>query len=224
MSSPSFSALTNENASAKSFLSLPSAEMMSQEFDNICASKRHREQAMTSDQPSFGQLLEFRSGSLSSNEALRNLYADNSVVRLKRTARVLASLDNDDEKILATSDKLPSVSSPLVLAVGASQAKLQALPIMAAPARRRKLLPPAKTGMLPVSSPTELRALVEVTNSKRQEQIAHRKTHQKMLVASTCRKNQQAKSGLAFAWKSVKDVFAQQVQQLSNLLDQLALA
>ncbi|MFA7340570.1 MAG: hypothetical protein WC028_27550 [Candidatus Obscuribacterales bacterium] len=223
MSSPSFSAPTSENASAKSFLSLPSAEMMSQEFDNICASKLHREQAMTSEQPSFGQLLEFRTGSFSSNEALRNMYADNSVVRLKRTARVLASLDNDNEH-LATSDKLPAIASPLVLAVGTSQTKLQALPIMAAPARRRKLLPAAKTGMLPVSSPTELRALVEVTNSKRREQIAYRKTHQKLLSASTCRKNQHAKSGFALAWKNVKNVFAQQMQQLSNLLDQLALA
>lgn len=224
MSSPSFSAPATENASAKSFLALPSAEMISQEFDNICASKLHRQQAMTSDQPSFGQLLEFRSGSFSSNEALRNMYADNSVVRLKRTARVLASLDNGEEQNLVTSDKLPSIASPLVLAVGTSQTKLQALPIMAAPARRRKLLPAAKTGMLPVSSPTELRALVEITHSKRREQIAQKKTHKKMLSASTCRKNQHGKTGFALAWKSVKDVFAQQMQQLSNLLDQLALA
>ena len=224
MNSPSFSAPATENAPAKSFLTLPSAEMMTQEFDNICARKLHREQAMTSDQPSFGQLLEFRSGSFSSNEALCNMYADSSVVRLKRTARVLASLDINEEQNLVTSDKLPSISSPLVLAVGTSQTKLQALPIMPAPARRRKLLPAAKTGMLPVSSPTELRALVEVTNSKRREQIAHRKTHQKMLSASTCRKNQHAKTGFALAWKNVKDAFAQQMQQLNNLLDRLALA
>jgi uncharacterized phage-associated protein len=78
--------------------------------------------------------------------------------------------------------------------------------------------------MLPVSSATELRALVEVTHSKRQEQIAHKKTHQKLLSASTCRKNQQAKSGLALVWKSVKNVVAQQIRQISSLLDQLALA
>ncbi len=224
MSSPSFSAPATENASAKSFLALPSAEMMSLEFDNICASQIQRLQSLTSEQPSFGQLLEFRAGSMSSNEALRTMYADSSVVRLKRTARVLASLDNDNEQNLVTSDKLPSISSPLVLAVGASQTKLQALPIMPTPARRRNLLPAAKTGMLPVSSATELRALVEVTHSKRQEQIAHKKTHQKMLSASTCRKNQQAKSGLALVWKSVKNVVAQQMRQLSSLLDQLALA
>jgi hypothetical protein len=161
---------------------------------------------------------------MSSNEALRTMYADSSVVRLKRTARVLASLDNDNEQNLVTSDKLPSISAPLVLAVGASQTKIQALPIMPAPARKRNLLPAAKTGMLPVSSATELRALVEVTHSKRQEQIAHKKTHQKLLSASTCRKNQQAKSGLALVWKSVKNVVAQQIRQISSLLDQLALA
>lgn len=224
MSSPSFSAPAAETTSAKSFQALPSAAMMSQEFDEICASRLHREQALTSDQPTFSQLLDIRSGSMSSNEALRNMYADSSVVRLKRTARVLASLDNASEEGFVTSDKLPSISSPLVLTVGNSQTKLQALPIMPAPARRRNLLPAPKTGMLPVSSPTELRALVEITHSKRKEQIAHEKTHQKMLSASSCRKNQQAKSGFAVIWKRVKNAFAQPVRQLSSLLDQLALA
>ncbi|CAN5233001.1 hypothetical protein BH11CYA1_BH11CYA1_35830 [soil metagenome] len=223
MSSPSFSAPTTETASAKGFQVLPSASMMSQEFDDICA-RMQRDQSLTSEQPTFSQMIDIRSGSMSSNDALRNMYADSSVVTLKRSARVLASLANCDDDNLVTSDKLPSINAPLVLTVGNSQTKLQALPIMTAPARRRNLLPAPKTGMLPVSSATELRALVEISHSKKQEQIAHKKTHQKMLSASSCRKNQQAKSGFALFLKNVKLAYNQSMQQFSSFLDQLALA
>ena len=223
MSSPSFSAPTSETASAKGFQVLPSAAMMSQEFDDIC-SRMQREQSLTSDQPTFSQMLDIRSGSMSSNDALRNMYADSSVVRLKRTARVLASLATNDDESMVTSDKLPVINAPLVLSVGNSQTKLQALPIMAPPARRRSLLPAPKTGMLPISSATELRALVEISHSKKKEQIAHKKTHQKMLSASSCRKNQQAKSGFALFLKNIKVAYNQTMQQFSSFLDQLALA
>ncbi len=192
-----------EKGFATSYQVLPSVSVMTNELDSILAARQHLEQSLACDKPSF------------------NIYESASVIRLKRTARALASqtLSDDDENNFITSDKLQAIAAPLVLAVGTSQTKLQALPIIAPPARRRNLLPAPKTSMLPISSPTELRGIIRQSHSKRQEQIKARNTHQGI---SSCRVKQQSKSG-GF-WLAVKEAFAQPMRQLSHLLDQLALA
>jgi hypothetical protein len=213
-----------ETGFAKTYQVLPSASLMAEQFDSLFAAREHLEQSLTAEQPSFSRLIDARPGAMSTSETLRNMYGENNVVRLKRTARALASLSvsEDDEENFVTSDKLPSIASPLVLSVGASQTKLQALPIMQAPARRRNLLPAPKTNMLPVSSPTELRALIKDSHSKRQEQISYRKTRQGMQSAS--RLNQKSCHGLSGIWQNLKALAAKPLRQISNLLDQLALA
>lgn len=192
-----------EKGFAKSYQVLPSVSVMTDELDSILAARQHLEQSLASDKPSF------------------TVYESANVIRLKRTARALASqtASDDDENNFITSDKLQAIAAPLVLSVGTSQTKLQALPIMAPPARRRNLLPAPKTNMLPISSPTELRGIIRQSHSKRQEQIKARNTRQGL---SSCRMKQQAK-GTSF-WHAVKLAFAQPMRQLSNLLDQLALA
>ncbi len=198
-----------ETGFAKTYQVLPSASVMADELDNILAARQHLEQSLASDKPTF------------TSETLNTMYESASVIRLKRTARALAAqtISADDENNFITSDKLPAIASPLVLSVGTSQTKLQALPVMAAPVRRRNLLPAPKTNMLPISSPTELRGIIRESHSKRQEQIKARKTRQGL---SSSRTNQQAKNG--GLWRKVKEVFAQPMRQLSHLLDQLALA
>lgn len=208
-----------ETGFAKTYQVLPSASLMAAQFDNLFASSSLFADNNRADN---GAAVENKFAGDANNQTLRDMYGDNNVVRLKRTARALASLnDEDDEKNFVTCDKLPSIASPLVLSVGTSQTKLQAMPVMQAPVRRRNLLPAPKTNMLPISSATELRAIIRESHSKRQEQIAHRKTRQGMQSAPRARKRSGKPTGI---WANLKAMVTKPLNQLSNLLDQLALA
>lgn len=121
--------------------------------------------SMTCDLPTMMNQLQLKEGYLTSNEALRTMYSDSSTVHLKRTARALASLSTDSDENFETSDRLPAIALPLILAPGNSSTKLPAQ------GPKRSLAAPPKTRIMPVSDPNELRALIESLQQKRMEQI-----------------------------------------------------
>ena len=126
--------------------------------------------SMTTDLPIAMQQLQLQEEPQACSDTLRNMYSDSAVIHLKRTARALASLsaNNTDFDNYQTSERLPALTSPLMMSAGTSCTNIPAQ------SPKRALAPAPQTRIMPVSDPHELRTLIESLQSRRRNRTRAR--------------------------------------------------
>lgn len=153
-----------------------------------------------------------------------DLYKEDTIEELKKTARALALQSNipgeDEEGNHVTSDRLPLITAPLRLTVGRGEGE-------EAP-KRRSLLAPPRTRILGFSDASALLEIIEGTQERKQKEL------EKRIQTSTGRPSESLCKKTSFDLQALqnpsvlKRVFSQLVKkvkrQASRMLDKLALS